>query len=200
MQKIIYAFIAVCCFLQLAIAKDIQKNFVLGDSNLLVPKTIVKLNEIGNELYDKTKYNVYISIHNQALDTNIKNHMQKLKQTIADFDNENSILISIALDIHKIDLISSVDISGFVDKDDILNDYMIPFLAGHDKNSISSKYSAACLNGYSEVAEDIAKHKGIALNSAINNESKSFFDAFRTFMYIIFCIIAIAFVYTRVKK
>ncbi len=200
MRKVLYALIAIFCFLHISFAKDLQKNFVLGDEGLLLPKTIVKLNEIGNELYNKTKYNIYISIHNNALDKDIKKHIQKTKQQIPNFDNEESVLISIALDIKKIDLISSKDISGFVNKDDVLDDYMIPFLAGYDKNSLSSKYSAACLNGYSEVAENIAKHKGVVLQSAINNESKNFFDAFRSFMYIIFCIIAIAFVYTRFKN
>jgi hypothetical protein len=175
------------------------KDFVLGDKYLLLDKTIDKLNTIGNELYAKTNYNVYLSISNKALDNTIKKHIQKQKQKIPNFDNENSILISIALDISKIEMIASLNISKFVNRNDILDDYMIPFLAGYDKNSQSSKYSAASLNGYSEVAENIAVYKGVILDSAINNGSKNFFDGFRTFMYIIFCIIIVVFAYTRLK-
>lgn len=175
-------------------------NFVLGDTSLILEKTKTKVNLIGDELSNKLNYKLYISITNKSLDNKIKNHIKLESEKIKNFYKENSILISIALDIKKVELISSVNIDSIIDKDDILNNYIIPFLVSYDKNTQISKYSAGILNGYSEVAESIANQKDIILDNAIYNGSKDFFDSFRYLIYGVFLFVGFFFLYTKFKN
>jgi uncharacterized membrane protein YgcG len=175
-------------------------DFVLGDKSLIHIKTLQKVNAIGTELRAKTNTSLYISITNSSLDSNIKEHSKKISQKINNFYKNKSILIAIALDIEKMDIISTSNVANLIDEDKILNTYVIPFFVGHDKNSIISKHSAGVLNGYSQLAEDIADNKNIILENAIYSESKDFFDVFRILIYLIFFVIAILYIYNKIKK
>ncbi len=181
-------------------ANPIVKDFVFADDGLLLNKTKEKMNLIGNELYEKTSFNLYIAISNKSLDEKIKTHIELQSKEIKNFYKNDSILISIALDIKKVELLTSRDMSNIIDKDTILDDYIVPFLAGYDKNDLISKYSAGMLNGYSEVAESVADNNKVILDNAIYSESKDFFDGFRIFVYSVFFGIIGFFLYLKFKK
>lgn len=177
-----------------------NKNFVFADDGLILNKTRQKINLIGNELYKKTSFNVYIAIRKNSLDKKIKTHIKLQSEKIENFYKNDSILISIALDTRKVELLTSRDMSNLIDKDTILDDYIVPFLAGYDKNDLISKYSAGMLNGYSETAESIAEKNNVILENAIYSESKDFFDGFRIFVYSVFFGIIFFFIYIKFKK
>ena len=177
-----------------------DKNFVFADDGLVLNKTKQKINLIGNELYKKTSFNIYIAIRKHSLDEKIKTHIKLQSEKIEDFYKNDSVLISIALDTKKVELLTSKDMSNMIDKDTILDDYIVPFLAGYDKNDLISKYSAGMLNGYSETAESIAEKNNVILENAIYSESKDFFDGFRIFVYSVFFGIIFFFLYIKFKK
>jgi hypothetical protein len=181
-------------------AYSMNGEFVITDKSLILDKTINKINQIGKELKEKTNVSLYICIKKKSLDKYIKIHTKLISEKIEDFYNQDSILISIALDITKMNILSTDKISYLVDEDKILNNYIVPFFVGHDKNSIESKYSAGLLNGYSQLAEDIADSRNIHLDSAIYSGSKDFFDAFRIFIYLTFLLIAILYIIRRFQR
>jgi hypothetical protein len=197
LYRILLAILSYCIFLN---ANTYENKFVLGNPSLILEKTKIKVNLIGDELSKKLNYKLYISITDKSLDKKIKNHIKLESQQIKNFYKENSILISIALDIKKVELISSIDISTLIDKNDILNNYIIPFLVSYDKNTQISKYSAGILNGYSEIAESIANKNDIILDNAIYNGSKDVFDSFRIAIYGIFFFVIFFFLYKKLKR
>jgi len=77
----------------------------------------------------------------------------------------------------------SDDLASVVDKDSVLDEYVIPLLAAKDKNLLSSKVSAASLNGYAQIADVIAEHKQISLLSSIGSEGKTASTIWKVFMY-----------------
>ena len=196
----LYKYISILLiYLALAVFAN-AKDFVFSDDKLILKKTEEKINLIGNELYKKTSFNLYIAIKNKSLNKQIKAHIKLQSKQIKNFYKNNSVLISIALDTKKVELLTSKDMSSFIEKDVVLDDYIIPFLSGYDKNDLISKYSAGMLNGYSEVAESIAKKHNIVLENAIYSESKDFFDGFRIFVYSVFFGIIFFFLYIKFKK
>jgi len=80
-------------------------------------------------------------------------------------------------------LYSDEKLASIVNKDEILNDYVIPLLASKDKNSLKSKISAAVLNGYAEIADRVAKYKDIELESSIGSSGKVAGTIWKVFMY-----------------
>lgn len=61
---------------------------------------------------------------------------------------------------------------------------ILPILAERAKgDDIVSKYSVAMYNGYADVAEQIAAHKGATLSSSAGSGSKNFIDILRVIFY-----------------
>lgn len=61
---------------------------------------------------------------------------------------------------------------------------VLPILGEKTKgNDIVAKYSVAMFNGYTDVAEQIAQHQGVTLNSSAGNGSKDFIDLIRLVFY-----------------
>ncbi len=57
-----------------------------------------------------------------------------------------------------------------IDKDSILDRHIVsPVWQSKDKNSLYAKVSAAMLNGYASIADEIAESRGIELKSSIGN-------------------------------
>ena len=194
MYKLIYVI-----FLTISFSFLGAKDFVIGNKSIIFNKTIEKINLIGNELYQKSQYSIYLSLSNKALAPSIKSHSKIIAKNINGFYNKKSILISLALDIQKVEILFS-DKNININKDDILDNYIIPFLAGFDKNSLTSKYSAGFLNGYSQIAENIADSQNMILEHALYSESKTFFDNFRLFVYMVFFFIIFVFLYKKIKN
>jgi hypothetical protein len=94
------------------------------------------------------------------------------------------------------------DLKNIIDKDDILDGYVIPLLASKDKNTLFAKTSAAVLNGFAQIADSIAKSKNIKLKSSIGNEGKVAGTIWKMLMYtlVLTGIILYAVIIMREKK
>lgn len=61
---------------------------------------------------------------------------------------------------------------------------ILPILGERAKGEeIVQKYSVAMFNGYTDVAEQIAEHKGVTLSSSAGSGSKNFIDILRVIFY-----------------
>lgn len=184
-------------------------DFTLDSGSLIDKRTVIKINEIGNELKNKTRISIYVHVKNNfGMKTNIttkekiafiKEYEQRLVQNL----EKPYVVLTFSLDQTHVNLLRSKDLLKALDKDDILDSYVIPLLASKDKNSTLAKVSAAVLNGYDEIAAQIVSFKGIEkLDSALGDSGRTFSAIWRVLMYslVLFGIIAYTIIVLRSKK
>ena len=189
------AFALLFLFSSLAFAHIILKN-----DAILPQKTIKKIEEIGNELRQKTGVSLYVAV------------VKKMdRKKIVDFERSLAkdlkppfILLTLSVEDQKVDIYSSDDVKNRFDKEQILSPYpwegsIIPILTAHFKNQ-QAAIEAAILNGYSEIAEQVAKSYGINLKSAIGNTNRNIYYWLRILFYSIIALIFLNFVYRRYVK
>ena len=182
------------------------QDFIINDDKLIDDRAKEKINQIGNEVKSKLGVNVYVYVKSTlGLDENIKT---KDKIDIIK-NNENQILskleqpyvlLSISVEETHVNLLFSDEFKNIVDKDDILDDYVVPLLASKDKNTLFAKVSAATLNGYGAIADTIAESKNVKLESSIGNSGKVSSTIWRVFMYSIIILGLFAYTYAVLKK
>jgi hypothetical protein len=170
---------------------NIDSRFLLEGKKLIDPRTIKKIDEIGNELFSKVGINIYIHALDfypinkfKDMDAQIA-YTKELEHKIIENLDTPFVLLTIAVKNRHVNIISSKDLESIVDKDDILDNYIIPLLASKDKNTPYAKVSAAVLNGYAEISDSIAESKGFELKSSIGSGNTDFTSVWKVFMYFI---------------
>jgi hypothetical protein len=171
------------------------ENFILNTGGLLDQRAAEKINTIGNEVQGKLNINIYLDIKgdngiNPELEKQERLAIMKQKETDLinsvqkDLNRTHSfVILSFALDQKYVNILASDDLKDTIDKDSILDGYIIPLLATQDKNTLNAKVSAAALNGYAEIADSLAERKGIQLLSSIGSEGKVASSIWKVFMY-----------------
>ncbi|MCH9740578.1 MAG: hypothetical protein K0U38_07030 [Epsilonproteobacteria bacterium] len=184
---------------------NIDSRFLIEGKKLIDPRSVQKIDEIGNELFSKTGVNIYV----YAKDFYPINEFESIKakhtyikgledDIVAKLDSPY-VLLSMAVKEKHVNLLSSSDVSPMVDKDDILDNFIIPLLASKDKNTPYSKVSAAILNGYAEVADRVAEVKGLKLESSIGSGNTNFTSVWKVFMYFIVITGLLAYTYAVLR-
>ncbi len=144
-------------------------DFVINE-NVILEKTAVKIEQMANELYQKTGIKAYLVAKKSLNGKNIiefeKDFSGKIKPPF--------VILILSLDDKKVDIYSSKNIDELFDKEAILSPYpwegsIIPLLTGKKKNV---SVSAALLNGYADLVEQISNSKNIKLDSAIGSTNK----------------------------
>jgi len=159
------------------------------NQNVIKQSSLDKITEISNELYVKTGVSI------------VGHFVEKTDGGIVAYENNVSsnltspyVLIVFSAKDQKVDIVVSSDLQKVVNKNEILNTFMIPILAAQDKNSVDTKYSAALLNGIAEIADEVASSKNIKLDSSIGSDSRYFMQGLRALFYgIIFVALGIYF-------
>jgi hypothetical protein len=165
-------------------AEETPFNPALADDRIMTPKSTDKINEMARELHQKTGMQVYYAVI----------HSLKNGQTIIDYEKELTAdlkgpfaLIALAGLDKKTDLFLSPELAGKIDKDDILNRYMIPILVEKRSDvTVELRYEAAVFNGITRLIFDMAALKGLKLESVPDNidQSSKKFDLNRSmFLY-----------------
>jgi hypothetical protein len=207
MKKINFLKVGVIFSLLLFLCSNLSaQQYILNDDKLIDDRAKEKINQIGDEVKSKLGVNIYIyAKSNLGLDENIKT-----KDKI-DFikNNENQIiatlekpyvLLSIAVEETHVNLLFSEDFKSVLDKDDILDGYVVPLLASKDKNTLFAKVSAATLNGYAAIADILAESKQIKLESSIGNAGKISSTIWRVVMYTLVVLGLLAYTYAVLKR
>jgi hypothetical protein len=151
----------------------------LLNEKVIMESANIKINDMITELYSKTNTSIVVHLKEKLPDGNILNYEKNISATL----QKPYVLIVFAGKEQKVDIVVSDDLKNVIDRNKILNTYIIPILGAEDKNSLEAKYSAAVLNGVAEMADEIAESKGIKLNSSIGSESKNFIQGLRVVFY-----------------
>ena len=182
------------------------QTLILNDDKLIDDRAKEKINQIGAETKSKLGVNIYVYTKSTlGLDENIKTK-EKIdiiksneNQIISKLENPY-VLLSISVEETHVNLLFSEEFKTILDKDDILDGYVVPLLASKDKNTLFSKVSAATLNGYAAIADTIAESKNIKLESSIGNSGKVSSTIWRVLMYTIIILGLFAYTYAILKR
>ena len=207
MKKLNFIKVGVILSLLLFFCQNLSaQNFILNDDKLIDDRAKEKINQIGTETKSKLGANIYIYTKSTlGLDENIKtkdklelikNHEKELLSNL----EKPYVLLSVLVEETHVNLLFSDDFNGILDKNDILDGYVVPLLASKDKNTLFAKVSAASLNGYAAIADTLAESKNIKLESSIGNSGKVSSTIWRVLMYTIIILGLFAYTYAILKK
>lgn len=137
-----------------------QNHFVLyNPDGLVVSKSQDFIQTLSSELKNKTGVSLYVAAVNdfggktkQDRDVFKKRFVSQLSAPYA--------VIFFFKSHQKIDIVMEPDLG--IDRGEIISQYMVPILM-QDKEMPPTKISASILNGYAQLADEIAHHFGVSL-------------------------------------
>ena len=151
-------------------------NFVINNDEILSQKVSVKLNEIGSELYTKSGINLAVGVYKDG-------------ELEALFKEQNLsspyVFLLLIKDKKKVEIFADSNTSKLFNKEQILSvnpesGTIIPILVSKNGKDI---YNAAILNGYADIAEQIASSLNFQLESSVGNSNKTTLNFLRFFIY-----------------
>ena len=174
-----------------------QASFVVVNDGVLPEKTVKKIDEIGAELYQKTGVWVYLAVTDKKDIKNIKEYEKKISKEL----QSPFVLLSTLLFSQKIDIINSSSLNDKFDKEQILSPYpwsgsILPLLTSNSKD-FKASVEAAMLNGYAEIADQIANSYNINLESSLGNQNKDTYLVIKLLFYGTIVLIAFNFIRHR---
>ncbi|MFY9088280.1 hypothetical protein [Arcobacter aquimarinus] len=184
----------------------LAQDFILNDDKLIDDRAKIKINEIGAEVKSKLGVNIYVyakSTLGLGENINTKDKIEAIKvieNEIVNTLNKPYVLLSIAVDETHVNLLISDELKNILDKNDILNGYVVPLLASKDKNTLYAKVSAATLNGYAAIGDILAESRDIKLESSIGNSGKVSSTIWRVTMYTLIVLGLLAYTYAILKR
>lgn len=174
MSKLIRAF-AYTFVLSPLLALASPKAYVLDNQDgLVMPNTIGFIEQLSTELFDKTKFSLYVAVIDktpESADSHItdsaKHNRSAYKDSLVkNLQSPYAVIVFMKND-KKIDIISS-NKQEFFDEDKVYFEYMTPLLPKNKDEILSpERISAIVLNGYAEAADMIANHFGVTLQNNI---------------------------------
>lgn len=186
LKSIIKILIFITCFVDGAFANI---SYIISDGGLIDQRAGEKIFQIGSEVKTKLNVNLYLDVkEDNGLDIKLPREeriaqMRQIeKELVKDLKKPYAVL-TIAVEQLYASILMSNDLKTIIDKDDILDGYVIPLLASKDKNSLFAKTSAAALNGYAQMADSIAKSQNIELVSSIGSGGKVASTIWKMVMY-----------------
>lgn len=168
-------------------------NFVINNDEILSQKVSVKLNEIGSELYAKSGINLAVGIYKDGeLEALFKE--QNLSSPYA--------FLLLIKDKKKVEIFADANTSKLFNKGQILSvnpesGTIIPILVSKNGKDV---YNAAILNGYADIAEQIASSLNFQLESSVGNSNKTTLNFLRFFIYGLVAFFIIVVFYKKVKN
>lgn len=169
-----------CLLLFLPFALHAQK-FVFNEEKILDVRAEQKMEEIGNELFSKSGVKVYLIAKKSGNGENIITYEQNFAQNLT----PPYAILTLFWEDQKVDIYHSLALGKEFDKEAMLSPMpwrgtIIPLLTGKKKDV---SVSAALLNGYADLAEQIADYRKITLKSAIGSSNKNIIGVFRLLIY-----------------
>ena len=168
-------------------------NFVINNDEILSQKVSVKLNEIGSELYAKSGINLAVGVYKDGeLEALFKE--QNLSSPYA--------FLLLIKDKKKVEIFADANTSKLFNKGQILSvnpesGTIIPILVSKNGKDV---YNAAILNGYADIAEQIASSLNFQLESSVGNSNKTTLNFLRFFIYGLVAFFIIVVFYKKVKN
>lgn len=199
--------VGVILSLLLFLSQNLLANgFILNHDGLIDPRAQEKINQMGSEVKTKLGVNIYVyaksslslgeDMERKAKFDYIKNYEKEILPAL----KKPYVLLTMSVEDMYVNLLYTKDLDGILDKDDILDGYVVPLLASKDKNTLFAKVSASMLNGYAAIADTIAEKKNIKLETSIGNQGKVSSTIWRVLMYFLIISGLLAYTYAVLRK
>ncbi|MDR1975722.1 MAG: hypothetical protein LBQ18_01875 [Campylobacteraceae bacterium] len=191
---------AALLFLIPLISCNAREGYVFNDDKIIGERAVIKINEMGKELYEKSNVSAYtlvkVSSNNVTLDEAYWDEFAKSNDIQAPY-----VLLVMYIDDKIIDIIYSPELEGKFDKAKVLSPYpktgsILPLLV---LKKDYDNFTAAILNGFADIAEQIAASYGITLTSAIGSSNRSTLAWVRFVIYGMFALAFLFYIYRKVQ-
>jgi len=149
---------------------------------LLKPKAKEKIIVMADELKQKTGISGYLIATNDALPrgTSIVDYAKKFEANL----NKPYIIFIFAPHNQRIGIIpSSPELSNLYNEAEVKDAAINVVRDEYDGNSVEDKYNVAVVQAFSELADQVAKSKGVQLTTTIPNETQWIVNFLRVFIY-----------------
>lgn len=178
----------------------LNASFVIRNDDILPQKTIGKIDEMGNELKEKTGVGVYLAVVNDKNGTDIRTFEKKLSENL----EKPYVLLTLLLGSKKVDIVNTKDLNDKFDKEQVLSPFpwsgsILPLITSKSKD-FKAAVEAAMLNGYADIVDQIANSYGIKLNSSIGSQNKITYNVVKIIFYGTFLLILLNFLYHKFFK
>ncbi len=179
-------------------------------NDLLKLKAVELINNMGDELALKTGVNGYVIATNEHFPAgyNLVEHVKKYganiskPYTVLIFAPNAKITENDDIKGRAAVIASSENIADMYNKSDVL-DATLDVVAAKDSNSKEDKYNVGIVQGFSELADQIAETKSIKLSSTLPNETRNMIRVLKYIVIlgslIVFWILWIQPLYIRIK-
>jgi len=180
-------------------------------NDLLNPEASKLIEEMGNELISKTGVNGYVVATNENFieKFNLVEYSKKYEANVSKpyvmlIFAPNAIITAKSETKGRVALIpSSEDLRELYDKSDVM-DATIDVVAVQDKNTKEDKYNIGIVQGFSELADQIADSKNVEMTTTLPNETKIIITVLRVVVIIgallIFWMFMFRPLYLRIKN
>ncbi len=180
-------------------------------NDLLNPEASKLIEEMGNELVSKTGINGYVIASNENFveKFNLVEYSKKYEANISKpyvmlIFAPNAVITAKAETTGRVALItSSKELAKLYDKSDVM-DATIDVVAVQDKNTKEDKYNIGIVQGFSELADQIASSKNVEMTTTLPNETKIIITVLRVIVIIgallIFWMFFFRPIYMRIKN
>ena len=148
---------------------SLSAKFLIND-HLISPKAGDVIETIGSELQSKTGIHAYVIASNDRLAkrANLYEYVKKYEKSLS---APWVALLFLPNDKRLGILVSDPKMKSWYDPGEVKK-YAIDILKSADSNTLQSKYDVAMVQAYSELADELAAHKGVKLEHTIKNEGQ----------------------------
>lgn len=181
-----------------------SQNFVLqNQGDILSSKSINFINELSQELFEKTGVALYVAVAEDLQGSGEAKEIRgEWKQKMLSTLKSPYGVIFLVKSHKKIDIILEPKISG-IDQGEIITEYMVPILV-QEKGLPNPKVSASILNGYAQLADEIAESYQKSLQNNLIVDKSGSQSLVRYFIYlmlgIMFTIIIFIYGFKKAKR
>lgn len=168
-----------CLFLLLPTFSSAHE-FIMHDG-ILDDRAVAKIEEMGQELYQKSGVKVFLTAKKSAEGEDIVAYGKRLSDTFS----SPHVLLTLFLEEKKVDIYTSLGLEKEFDKESMLSPLpwrgtIIPLLT--EKKKVLD-VTPALLNGYADIVDQIADYRKIKLESSIGSANKNTLGIVKILVY-----------------
>jgi len=175
-KSIVWAFALLAFYTHTLNANNILKD------DFISPQAVQIVTDIITEVEQKLNVHIYLISSNEKLPPKA-NLFEYTKSYESNLSKPYAILVFIPRS-QRVGLIpSSKELSQYYDASEVKS-ALIDVVASADQNKLEDKYNIGIVQGVSELADQIAKHKGVELTKTIPNDTKEMISIFQYVVYV----------------
>jgi len=177
-----------------------QIHFILVNDAIMPSKEVEKIEQMGYELYEKTKVPVFVAAVAELNTTRPVDILRTVQKEYPTY-----ILLYFSVKPTAVNIFASKDAEKLIDIDQILSPLpwrgtIKPVMSPAFSKSESVKYEAALFNGYADIVDQVAESRGANLTSSVGSGSKTSFQIVRMIFYAILAFVVLQFVLKRKER